>query len=316
MTVGTPCSLQSAAVGEPLAGTAPVAGVWVIVEQNGPWGRDVLVESRLPDRAKAALRTMKDAGAGVLLARRPDREERAAAEGHHVFVARSTPGDLALHETVVADLADLADWDPLELAAGRVAGIGAASIQPALFVCTHSRRDACCAVHGRALLAHLLDRAPAGLRDRVWECSHIGGHRFAPVSLSLPSGAVHGRCSLDEGVEVLARLTDGRLLPSRLRGRTCFPPPLQAADVAVRRLADVDGEDDVSAYLMAESGPVTVPADWRAPEGDVPVLIRHRDGRTWLASVRRVTDDVLRAESCGKEPLPVQSWVVADVIPG
>ena len=84
-------------------------------------------------------------------------------------------------------------------------------------MCTHSRRDQCCAQHGRALLTGLLDQN-SPLRDRIWECSHIGGHRFAPVTLSLPCGIVHGRMNIPEGVAMLALLGQGKVLPDRMRG--------------------------------------------------------------------------------------------------
>ncbi|MBV9923283.1 MAG: hypothetical protein JOY78_20875 [Pseudonocardia sp.] len=53
---------------------------------------------------------------------------------------------------------------------------------PLLLVCTHGRRDRCCALDGRALVRALVE---AGEPD-VWECSHLSGHRFAPTALVLP----------------------------------------------------------------------------------------------------------------------------------
>jgi len=41
-----------------------------------------------------------------------------------------------------------------------------------LLVCTHSKRDQCCAIHGRALVAGLLDRVAAEDRLRVWAMRH------------------------------------------------------------------------------------------------------------------------------------------------
>jgi hypothetical protein len=35
----TACSDISSALSEPLAGTAPEAACWVVLEQPGPWGR-------------------------------------------------------------------------------------------------------------------------------------------------------------------------------------------------------------------------------------------------------------------------------------
>lgn len=325
MSLSTPCSLQSSAVGEPLAGTAPTARTWIVVEQTGPWGRDVLVDSLLPEVAKARLQELKKAGAGVVLCRRRGAGEARPADGrgeadrpdapHHVYVARTAAGGQFMREGVLHDLDEIGNWDVESLLAGELPPLGSAATQPALFICTHSRRDACCAVHGRALVSSVVDRAPAELVDRIWECSHIGGHRFAPVTLSLPSGTVHGRCSVDEGLEVLGRMSAGRVLPSRMRGRTCFPQPLQSADIAVRDLIEEDADDALDVLVVTGGRAVPVDSGWPLPLDRVLVEVRHQDGRAWHAEVSAVADDVMRAESCGKDPAPVHSWVVTGIEP-
>jgi hypothetical protein len=52
---------------------------------------------------------------------------------------------------------------------------GEVSEEPIYLVCTHGRHDACCAVRGRPVAAALAAAYP----ERTWECSHIGGDRFA-----------------------------------------------------------------------------------------------------------------------------------------
>lgn len=311
----TACSLQSAAVGEQLAGTAPVARTWIVVEQVGPWGRDAVAESPLPADVRATLLAAKALGVGVLLARHPDRGERSGAAGHHVWIARCAAGGTRLRHAVLDDLDLLAHAAPDELAAGRLPAIGGAQAEPLLLVCTHSRRDQCCAVHGRALLAGLLAGAAPEQRARVWECSHVGGHRFAPVTLSLPTGAVHGRLSADEGLDILRRADAGLVRPDRLRGRTCFPAPLQAAEVAVRQQAGIDGADDLDVLVV--HGGRAVPADpgWPVPTGPVDLAVRHRDGRAWQVVVSHQAGTHTRAESCGADAVAVHAWVVDDLRP-
>ena len=56
-------------------------------------------------------------------------------------------------------------------------------------VCTNGKRDACCARDGVPVA-----RALAALRpDEAWECSHLGGHRFAANVALLPEGLCFGR---------------------------------------------------------------------------------------------------------------------------
>jgi len=63
----------------------------------------------------------------------------------------------------------------------------------------------------------------------VWECSHVGGDRFAANVLVAPSGLLYGSVPEDR-VDALVATTDaGRVLPELLRRRTGWPPEAQAA---------------------------------------------------------------------------------------
>lgn len=309
----TTCSELSAALGEPLAGTAPVARTWIVVENRGTWGRDALTDSDLPDPVRALLLEAKRQGVGVQLARHPDRPERAGVAGHHVWVARSAAGGVRLRHGVLDSLDPLLAWDIDEFVAGRLPALGTSDPQPLLLVCTHGKRDLCCAVRGRDLVTSLLAAVDEPGRSRIWETSHIGGHRFAPVTLSLPSGTVHGRLSAAEAIEVLRRQEEGRVLVDRMRGRSAFPAPFQAADLAVRRAEGIDGCDDLDVLLVQAERAVPVDLGWAVPMGAVTLEVRHVDGRTWRVEVAGRTGDDRRPESCGGDPVPVHDWSVSGV---
>jgi len=306
----TPCTLQSRAVGEHQAGTAPTARAWIVVEHDGPWGRQAVAESDLPEPVKANLAGAKDRQITVLLARRPGRRTPRTG-GHRVWVARGAAGGARLRSGIVADLGVLATWDLAAIADGTLPALDHVDAEPLLLVCTNGRRDACCAVNGRALLAGLAEQAPREQFDRVWECSHVGGHRFAPVVLTLPDAMVHGRVSLADGLALLAGLPQGLVRPDVLRGRSCLPPPLQAAEIAVRRVAGADRADDLDVLAHVGERVVPVPPNWPAPASTVTTQVRHRDGRAWTVAVSAndpETASVVRAESCGGAALPVHSW--------
>lgn len=311
----TACSDQSLEAGEPLVGTAPVARTWIVVENRGTWGRDAIVDSDLPEAVREMLLGAKRLGVGALLARHPDRTERSGAAGLHVWVARSAAGGVQLRHEVLPDLEPLASWDPAELAAGVLPALGRKSPEPLLLVCAHAKRDLCCATRGRELIGHLLGGLEGQDRERVWECSHIGGHRFAPVTLSLPSGTVHGRLSLVQGREVLERQDAGRVLVERMRGRSAFPEPMQAADLAVRTAEGIEGCDDLDVLLVRDDRAVPVELGWAVPMGPVDLEVRHHDGRSWRVQVTGTTLGPQRSESCGKDPVPVHAWVAGEVSP-
>ena len=73
--------------------------------------------------------------------------------------------------------------------------------------------------------------------ERVWQVSHLGGHRFAPNVLVLPQGVLYGRVGTavgdagDESVEQFAAEVEAGAVSRRhLRGRSCYPKPVQAAE--------------------------------------------------------------------------------------
>ena len=63
-----------------------------------------------------------------------------------------------------------------------------------LCVCTHGRYDQCCAKFGYQLFDTLRESiSDTDPSIEIWESSHIGGHRFAPTMLDMPSGKMYGR---------------------------------------------------------------------------------------------------------------------------
>ena len=116
-------------------------------------------------------------GARILLVRRPGRADprgRTPLDGDR---SRLRDGQRAVDRRP-EPAAGVPGPDP----ARGVAGAG--RTRPIILVCTHGVHDACCAIRGRPVAAALAARWP----DLVWECSHVGGDRFAPNVVLLPDG--------------------------------------------------------------------------------------------------------------------------------
>jgi hypothetical protein len=113
---------------------------------------------------------------------------------------------------------------------------------PVVVVCTHGRRDPCCAERGRPLEQATSTEFPT----ITWESTHVGGDRFAGNLVAFPHGLYFGRVPPSEGPELVHAYTAGRIGSlDRYRGRACHPFHVQAADVAIRRELDLDGIDDI-----------------------------------------------------------------------
>ena len=105
------------------------------------------------------------------------------------------------------------------------------SYEPFWLVCTHGRHDTCCAVEGRPVALALARHRPGA----VWECSHVGGDRFAANVLAMPHGLYYGRVDTERVAELVAAHERGEVLPDLLRGRSTMAPAAQAAVAHVRR---------------------------------------------------------------------------------
>lgn len=257
------CARRSEAAAEPLAGTASTIRRWLLVEHPGPWGRDGLLDARLPDGLGERLRELeRRAGARVLLVRRPSRSSGAATTCIAVDTADGWIGRATL-----AAIEEVPELHPADRGAfPETAG------SPVAVVCTHGRRDACCAERGRPLAAATAARFP----DAVWESTHVGGDRFAGNLVIFPEGLVFGRVAPARGADVIEAYTRGSIALDEYRGRTSEPMPVQAAEAAVRTRLGIDGIDDVRPASYERDG-ARATVTLRLPSGQARVELERKE---------------------------------------
>ena len=214
------CSALADQLDEPMIGTVDQRLRWLLLEDRSAWGSDAVKDVFGADSADLAKRLKLR----LLLVRRREGDPAADVSRHAMLV------DTTTREAAVRTVAT-----PEELSVEEVAGVPVASFgdpvpEPMFLVCTNGKRDACCALRGRALLAAL----EADHAGRLWECTHLGGHRFAANLVCLPDGIVYGRVPAAEGSRLADAFLGGRLDPAQLRGRSSWPPPAQVAEQALR----------------------------------------------------------------------------------
>lgn len=230
------CSSISAGSGEPLRATASRYRHWLLVEQPGPWGHDALVESDLPAEVGRELRdTGRRLGIRVLLIKRRDRPRGP----RRCYLAYTGARERRVRSIDLDDPADLLALDLAGLARRRFDGVGVPVDEPVSLVCTHGKHDQCCARYGAPLF-----RAIEHLGS-VWECTHVGGDRFAGNVVCFPHGMYFGRVPAAEAPDVVGAYGEGRVTLAHYRGRSAFSPPVQAAEQEVRARLGLDGVDDL-----------------------------------------------------------------------
>lgn len=279
------CALVSRELGEALAGTAARATGWVVVEHPGPWTPRAPGRAELGDVARHL--DVPDVRAQLVRPVQHRHEALPRPQGHTVLLGHGAadPALRWLERLHVDDLEELLELDAAVTTAPQPPRLGAPVDHDVWLVCTHARRDACCAVHGRPAALAL---AAAGVE--VWETTHTGGHRFAATALVLPDGISLGRLDTVDVVATAAALTDGHLPAGLLRGRCAVPRPAQAAEVALREQLGAGGRDAVHHLDQVDLG-----------GGRTRVTLRV-GGETWWVHVRSRPVATPRPVSDGAEP--------------
>ena len=224
------CSVAARERADPLTATAVNARRWLLIEHPGPWAFDAFAGSGIDAEVRRRLTAgVRASGTRLLLIRRPGRIHRTWPRSWAVVSAAAGVAARWGHWHRDADLTDVVEHlsdAPAELATGEsAASSGARQADPLILVCTHGRHDTCCAVRGRPVAAALAEAWPA----QTWECSHVGGDRFAANLVVLPDGAYYGDVEPAEAVDVVAGHLDGAMSARHLRGLSTQPPVVQAA---------------------------------------------------------------------------------------
>lgn len=300
------CSRLSAERGLPLIGTAGFHDSVLVFEFEAPWAPR-LVGSRAGDPTlDEALRRLSDDHPSVrLLAVEPQGARRGRVRVLHL-VRGQGPFREYLRREYEVDRDRLAAT--LEALAEGVVDeehrVPCADGLRDLLVCTHGARDACCGKFGYGLYREFAGlaqgRAPGESPVRVWRSSHLGGHRFAPTVLDLPSGRMFGRLAHGDAAAVFG---GGGALVQRLsdiyRGRCALP---EAVQIVERELWSRCGPGFAASGLSWNCD--AEPGGWKVK------LEAHGSGAAGLEArvARADVEAVVTPASCGRDPESESPW--------
>ncbi|MDO5677945.1 MAG: sucrase ferredoxin [Propionibacteriaceae bacterium] len=306
------CSMEWSRADLPAWGTAARANFYVCLEIPGPWGPKAITDARLLDPVVGAEldAAVQAAGGRLVLIRHPERRT-IGSDPLAVLVSGGFADGGWLRRYEVADprevLARIPEWSgATEAGAGVPEGPDGGA---AMLVCSHAKRDQCCALAGRPILAALTREVGP---ESIWEASHLGGHRFAPTMLLLPTGQVLGRLNAVAAVSAFHAAAEHALWPGgprKDRGRSHLPPQQQAAEAWALAQFGGRGEEPLPDTAGVTLAPV--PAVGVSSELLGENTVRVKLG-VWEAcvDVEKVTADGEAPVSCGKEPEPLYYWRV------
>ncbi len=284
------CSDASRLRGDDNAATAARVDIWLLVEFPCTWGREPITDSALPHPVRDALHRASHEipRCRVVFIRKrvePPRECR-------VYIARSGPttGLLAL------DLPSIDDVAAVPFAA--LVDTLRPPERPLVLVCTHGQHDSCCGRRGYPLFDALRKREDLD----VWQCSHIGGDRFAANALVLPWGLYYGPVEPRDAGALAESALRGEIFLAAYRGRSSVSRTVQAAETFVRRATSLAARDAlrlVSRETLAD--------------GRMRVHLRGTDGTMHDVTMEHIVAAEAAYPTCAaKEPAPLREFRLLD----
>ena len=295
------CAAESRAMEETLAGSFKPADTFFLIESNlpdyGGWSGSIVKAAGAAGEFAPILKHLKRAPrAKILFIRRP------RGDGKHFFVAVCNQAEPKIYQAELADYADLLQLDIASLAADAAPRLGAremTEIDELYTVCTNGRHDPCCAAFGAPVYQSMTQVAGV---ERVWQTTHIGGHRMAATLIAFPQGIVYGHLDPADIESLLLNHRAGCILTHKYRGRGCYAGhelgeaahlAAGAAEAVIREETRQYGIDDLQLMNVLE-----------LPTGEMRVSFRGSLGAVYAAAVG-TSLSAPRLTSCGDEPKPM-----------
>ncbi|MCY3832068.1 MAG: hypothetical protein OXG85_03555 [Chloroflexi bacterium] len=305
------CAEESRALDKSLAGTFKPADIFFLIESNlpdyGGWrGSAVKTASSAGEFAPYLQHLGATPRAKILFIRRPQ------GDGKNFYIALTNQDEPEIYHTELDDYRDLLALDIASLSAPgapHVDGRDLTQIDELYTVCTNGRHDPCCAAYGAPVYQELARQAGA---DRVWQTTHIGGHRMAATLIAFPQGVVYGHLDPGDIESLLMNHRAGYVLTHKYRGRGCYAGhalheaahlAAGAAEAVIRERTRNYGLQDLRLQAVTDLGAGIQRVSFHDGLGS-----RHSADVGTRMSTPRLT-------SCGDEPKPMPQHVVKTLTP-
>ncbi|MDX1411879.1 MAG: sucrase ferredoxin [Nitrospirales bacterium] len=243
------CSDLSREAGEAMVGTAVTTNLWLLLEYLGPWSAKATEDNDLPPPVQAWLQEQLALAENSRLQFIKQNRPPEPSSSLTFFLALTREFNPRLYQFTLNTYHDLLKLDIPALLAGAGSYDRFLRIDPLYLVCTNGRRDRCCSLLGLTLYQAL----DLHVGEATWQCTHLGGHRFAPTVATFPNGAYYGRLSPSDLEPFIQAQESNQLYLSHLRGRCCYDDVTQAADHFLRQET---GILELEGYRLLDAQPL------------------------------------------------------------
>lgn len=215
------CSSESRTLNEQLAGTVKPTNIFFLIETNvtdyGGWSNEIVKTiGKSGEFAPYIQHLLNIPRSKVLLIRQPQANEK------NFYIALTHHQTPQIYHYMLSSYDDLMKVDLNSISENsipEIAGQKMSQIDELYAVCTNGKHDPCCSTHGVPLYNALVQHAGA---DKVWQATHIGGHRMAATMIAFPQGIYYGHLDAFNAEEVVMNHQGGYLLTHKYRGRSAY----------------------------------------------------------------------------------------------
>ena len=278
------CSLNSTNLQEDIFATASYFTKLLLVEYNFPWPENPLTNNHLPQEINDYLLHFKKAAKSnrVLFVK----NKQKANLQINIFAINNLWEQPYTNHFIFTDHKELLNFSEADLFT-----INPENKLPGLLylVCTNGKKDKCCSKFGVPVFKQL-----SQLAANVWECTHVGGDRFAPNVLALPCCIFYGSLTIED-LHTMVKLTNKqKIFLNKYRGRSCNSLIEQAAEYYLRKQQNNLNIFDYEIVNSAETSPYYFEVEFRNTKTGALKLIKVKQGKSLIK--RRLTCNSTKEE--------------------
>lgn len=289
------CSQVAQAAETPLYGTAAQFRVGLLLEYGGEWRNKAISNNDLPAEIMTWLTAVSVSipGSRPLFIGKGGSRKRSDDRSKHFYVTVNDVDAPRVYCFSFTDYAELMDIDVAAVVEG--ASAAEPTSETVIAVCTNGKHDACCAKFGVPIYRALEQEFEHDPDVSVWQCTHIGGHRYAATAAILPSGVVYGYLTPENVSTVAEAIRNNQVHLPCYRGRTIYEGIVNAAEYYLR---EATGQTGLGALTLVSAEETT-----SDPQGESHWRVEFKNGSSphhVVEVAQSMTDPVF--SSCGDKP--------------
>jgi hypothetical protein len=225
---------------EKMYGTVPRVDVWLLLEYTQAWAEKAFQSADIPQDVKNYLFNYLESipNCRLQLIKRHDR----SLDSIKFYVGVSDEKEPKLFEFNLLAYRDILELDITQI----LEGISFLRNDPLILVCTHGTHDKCCGKFGVPTYLRAIEHENGFM---TWQCTHLGGHRFAANILCLPHGVYYGRVREESVTSLINEYQNNFVNLENYRGRSCYSNEAQAAEYFLRMKT---GIKKITAFCLNE----------------------------------------------------------------